>query len=369
MKAEFFGFLWHAQGFFTLVVCAVFMGLGAGHARATEGSLQKTLRDLEDTAQQLYHFERLREEGDGASEEVREFNQWLEAEQQKLTAAQKELQKESLKLEELLRDIKMRDAALEAFSPSRRDEKALREHNQKVSARNELVRAYGAQAEGFNQRQMAFNERSEVFRSEANRRRAVVQQRQDAVRQKAEALRAWQSSDQDRAYWDAVNRFWLVLEDARNLPADLREELTTRYYNLRRLLGEYARRKQKEAEFGLVIVRARFGGSLEGHFMVDTGASYVTLTEALAKALNAVPAGGELLELDIAGGHRISGPLVEIPVMEIVGQRLEKVPAVVIPSGSLGVDGLLGHSFLGAFILTLDKGSEKPLHLKPREKL
>jgi aspartyl protease family protein len=86
-----------------------------------------------------------------------------------------------------------------------------------------------------------------------------------------------------------------------------------------------------------------------GNFVVDTGASYVALSDAYAKQLGLdLPATSVLIHT--AGGIQ-SGRVLTLDSVRVEGLEATRVLAVVLPEISPGVDGLLGLSFLGRFDL------------------
>jgi len=50
------------------------------------------------------------------------------------------------------------------------------------------------------------------------------------------------------------------------------------------------------------------------------------------------------------------------------GQTAQNVQAIILPSGTVGTDGLLGRSFLKQFIVHIDDESELKLLLEKRTK-
>lgn len=100
---------------------------------------------------------------------------------------------------------------------------------------------------------------------------------------------------------------------------------------------------------GVWGVRARINGSLETVMLVDSGASLVALTPAIAARLREA---GSLTDSDVIGRQRFTtadgrvaiSPVVRLRSIEIDGLRLADVEASILPSGEIA---LLGQSFLG----------------------
>lgn len=100
-------------------------------------------------------------------------------------------------------------------------------------------------------------------------------------------------------------------------------------------------------------------------FMIDTGATWCTLSPDLADSLDIRPApDARIVNLQTANG-RTSGPLVWIPSIRLGDVEAENVPAVVLASADLRQVGILGNSFLSRYVVTLDS-ENWVLKLRPR---
>lgn len=80
-------------------------------------------------------------------------------------------------------------------------------------------------------------------------------------------------------------------------------------------------------------------------FMVDTGATLITLSEVEAERLNLSTAGGAEVPVETASG-RVSGRRILLDRVQVGGLELNRVEAVVLP-GDRPMTALLGMSFLG----------------------
>jgi aspartyl protease family protein len=90
-----------------------------------------------------------------------------------------------------------------------------------------------------------------------------------------------------------------------------------------------------------------------GRFLVDTGATYCAISPELATELGVDPGSrAPLVELQAASGQ-ITGRLTTIPLVRVGEVEAKDVRAVIHEIGP-GMDGILGNSFLGRFIVTLD---------------
>jgi clan AA aspartic protease (TIGR02281 family) len=108
---------------------------------------------------------------------------------------------------------------------------------------------------------------------------------------------------------------------------------------------------------GSALVPARINGELVGVFILDTGASYTSVSTAIANRLG-IPTGGASVRLATASGV-IQAPLVVVDEVDVGGAVARHVPVVVhdLPGMPSNVAGLLGISFLERFRVNLDIGS------------
>jgi clan AA aspartic protease (TIGR02281 family) len=100
-----------------------------------------------------------------------------------------------------------------------------------------------------------------------------------------------------------------------------------------------------------------------GTFVVDTGASYVTLARAFADRLKLDLSRAPKVVLQTANGSR-TGEVVMLEKVEVQGVSAARVPAVVVDDLG-GPDGLLGLSFLSRFDL---KQADGVLEIASRKK-
>ncbi len=108
----------------------------------------------------------------------------------------------------------------------------------------------------------------------------------------------------------------------------------------------------------LMVVKGVLNGNLAVNFVVDTGASYTTISRATAAALK-IELGGTptMLSFNTANGV-IQAPLATLRSMDIGGLELKDVTVAVhdvFPDTA--VAGLLGLNFLSNFRLDIDSQS------------
>lgn len=114
--------------------------------------------------------------------------------------------------------------------------------------------------------------------------------------------------------------------------------------------------KNFDPRAGIILVTATLYGRVElkVQLVFDTGATYCMLPLAVVKKLG-IPISKKRTTQTTTASKVESSPLVDIPVMEVLGQRVENVTTLVRDLPPLaGVDGLLGLSFLKHFKVMID---------------
>lgn len=103
------------------------------------------------------------------------------------------------------------------------------------------------------------------------------------------------------------------------------------------------------------IVDVTVNGSTKGRFILDTGASLVTMSEEFRRRLDLDVDREHNLDLVLADGSTTRAPSVILDSVSLGDARAERIAAVVLPEPpGTEADGLLGMSFLGRFVLRLD---------------
>ncbi len=106
---------------------------------------------------------------------------------------------------------------------------------------------------------------------------------------------------------------------------------------------------------------ANVNGEATGRFVVDTGASTVTMSSDFARRAGVEwDPGANRVELVLANGERIEGVAVILKTVSVGGVTSEGVSAVVLenpPADNL--DGLLGMSFLGRYQVRMEPDKQR----------
>jgi clan AA aspartic protease (TIGR02281 family) len=103
---------------------------------------------------------------------------------------------------------------------------------------------------------------------------------------------------------------------------------------------------------GVVTLPAEING-VQGNFVIDTGASFVTVSKAFAAKAQVTPMRTASVELTTANGV-IAGTLATAKTVLLSAVSAETVPVVIIDKApGANVDGLLGMSFLSRFNVSM----------------
>jgi aspartyl protease family protein len=108
----------------------------------------------------------------------------------------------------------------------------------------------------------------------------------------------------------------------------------------------------------VVLAKGEING-VKGTFIIDTGASYVSLKSGFAQRAKISTEGASTITLATANGHA-KGKLTRANAVSLGRLRASNVPVVVQEtdekSYGAGVDGLLGMSFLSRFEVQMARG-------------
>ena len=295
---------------------------------------------------------------------VDDYNRWIATNQTRLAVEQKKLKERADGIRQLETLISGSDNRLERQRPDPSDGRAVETYNTLVAERNAQAKHHAQLAESFQRDQQSFKAVVDQF----NREQTAGQERIEAAKREAaeqgKAYRNWFESKQDIVFFNSLNRFYAQLHQDRQPQLDT---YLDRVRAVRRELGERFTREQAKDRAGLLVVKATLCRREECFLAVDTGANSVTISPALVAALGLSDRLGKEVEASLAGGVRIKGRELIIPQLSVLGQEARDVDAVVIDEPAVGLDGLLGLSFLSRFSYRIEKGERTKLVLKPQK--
>ncbi len=262
------------------------------------------------------------------------------------------------KLEALLAPLKRDAATLQeldariARPPKNPDPAQIDAFNALVKRRNAFAADYNARSRAAQQEVDAFNARRAAVDAGLEGARKEVQAARAGLDVRLEASAAFLKGGGDLAFFRDLNRLLGACRQSGDAAS------LAKVRALRRELAAWAMAQASAQPDGPILVQA----TLEGEpccLMLDTGAQKPTLGPELAEALGL--GAGEEADLVLAGGVRLRGRHVELKELTVAGVTARQVPALLVPASEVGVDGLLGLSFLRRFRLSL---GPEGLHLR-----
>lgn len=241
-------------------------------------------------------------------------------------------------------------------------------HNRLVGEANDLAKEHDQRYAAYERGLDGLTQAVARIERDMEAARRQIEDMKAAGRKQVADYVEWHNSDKGLGLFMKVNELYARLEQERTSgrpPAHADGDLEV-LRGIRRELGDHTRRRQEKHENGLIIVPATLCGREESWFVVDTGASIVTIPSELLSVLGLSGQTGAVMTVALAGGIRIQGPEVIIPSITVFGKTAEQVKAIVIPPSVPGVDGLLGHSFLNRFDYRVDRTRDPQLSLEPK---
>lgn len=308
----------------------------------------------------FYRGERLEAAIDRTNAGIKAYNAHALALQAETAAERTKLDRVLSAIEQLREQLKVMDLELKQQAEGVGQEAIRR----KVEARNALVRRLNeenAQARPVIDAYNALVRRTQLA-LEGERKEAM--DAQDAVNARLAAFSTFTKSGQDVAFFLDLNRLLAETRQAlREQPGDssLQVQLA-RIRGFRRELAVWVMAGQALKPNGLVIVEALVEDE-PSWFIVDTGAMDTILSEELLNAVGQGPSLGKETSLSVVGGLRVTGLACRISHLTVAGETLTDVAASAVRSSDVGVDGLLGQSFLKSFLYTIDEKNPSKLIL------
>lgn len=99
----------------------------------------------------------------------------------------------------------------------------------------------------------------------------------------------------------------------------------------------------------------RLNKKFHARLLVDTGASQMQISRAMARKLKINISKGTSTMATLAGGAVVGGSIVNIKHVQVGSVRVKNIQAIVLERDQMGLtDGLLGMSFLNHFIFKID---------------
>lgn len=335
----------------------------SGLALQAQGGYGAKIQALERILDKYYRGERLEMALARSTREVDAYNAYAK----KLQA---ELERERQRLDETVAAGKQDRSRLEEIDkelkslPPGVDQSEIR---RKVNARNALAGKVNEQTVKNREIIDTYNGNARRTLDEIERERKRVLTIQAIVDARLAAFESFAKSNQDTAFFADLNRVLADIRQAQRLgPADpALEDALVKIRSFRRELADWAKAGQTLRPNGLVIVDALVGDE-PCWFVLDTGAMDTIVSPQIAEAVGCGKLLGKETSLSVIGGLRVTGHAFRIPRLEVGGQVVENVAASAVLPFDVGIDGLLGQSFLKYFVYTIDERRGEKLLLTPR---
>lgn len=335
-----------------------------GTVAAQSDTWAPRLRRIEALVERHFRGDTLEFESRRVQEMTRAFNQKVDARNTDLSARKAAIEPFLDTSRRLEAEVDALDRELEAMPRRTNDE--IRAYNERVSKRNARVDALKTLNDDVTRRLKEFNTVAEALDATIVADEKVLDGLRAAYEARLAAHRAFVDGGEAAAMFTELNR---ILAESKRMLRERKhaDALATaeKCRALRRELAERAIAQQRESPNGLILVRATLDGE-PVCFIVDSGATTVTLSREIVEAIGAEDRIGEASTHVLVGGLRIEGHAVTLDGLDVLGRRESAVAASVIPSDQAGVDGLLGQSFLSRFVVVLDRGSATPVVFNER---
>ena len=241
--------------------------------------------------------------------------------------------------------------------------------NQLLDQRNALVKRYNRQLKQLENHIAQFNQWVKQTNQNIDAEKAKLEKVNTTLELEIKHYNDWLRLNKDSEFWVDLNQTFLTLHRKRQAGNDdfLLNKQIQEIRSLRKELGTYAINQAKSQENGLVIISGIIGRREEFHFIVDTGANFVSLTPEMIEVLGLKDRLGEVTDLRLAAGKTAWGQKIVYPYISVLGMEEQDVPGIVIPEKQVGIDGLLGRSFLKRFVVCFDYEQGPKIQLTPKK--
>jgi hypothetical protein len=330
-----------------------------------QGALEARIAECETLLNRYFRGERLEEARERSNREIDAFNARSKALNAELAEARARLEKAQGPAQSAFAELQKLDAELKASIPDGADKAGNAKYQARIASRNALAKRVlelNAEAQRALDEHNAFATRG---RADLENLRARVLADQETLDKRLAAFDRFVKSGEDIAFFVRVNA--LLAEIRGSLRKGPRPELTQaleRVRKLRRELGAWAVAGQERNPKGLVVVEALVADE-PCWLIVDSGATETILSQELVEAAG-LAGQSETVSLVVVGGLRLQGRQFRIPQLTVAGQTRRDVTAAALRPTEVGLDGLLGQSFLKAFVYTIDERNPGKLILAPR---
>jgi hypothetical protein len=240
--------------------------------------------------------------------------------------------------------------------------------NQLIDQRNLLVERYNRLLKQLEDEITQFNISVKKTNQILDTEKAGLEKISTTLELEIKKYNDWWRLNKDEEFWEELNQTFLILH--RKIRAGNNHFILAQHIQkireIRRELGAYAIEKARLNDSGLVIITGVVNRKEELHFIVDTGANHVSLTPEMVEVLGLKDRLNEVTELKLAAGKTAWGQKIVYPYISVLGMEEQNVPGITIPEKNVGIDGLLGRSFLKRFVVCFDFERGTKIQLTPK---
>jgi aspartyl protease family protein len=230
--------------------------------------------------------------------------------------------------------------------------KLLSEFDAAVADATKLIEGDPADKDYWAWRGLAYEEKGDVANAAADYRQAITLQ-PGLVSLPINLANMYERSGRPCEAMFALEEYFLQYPELRHDEhLRSRQQLLTKSGKCEELSGKGRAVVSFSRATGAIIAPVRLNGREQARMVVDTGASFVTLSRKLASRLGFPENVGTRIFVQTAGGVQ-PARLTVVDQIELQGARATRVEVAISDGLPEGVDGLLGLSFLSRFEVTL----------------
>lgn len=289
---------------------------------------------------------------------IEAFNARVTSAQAELDAAKAALDRDlapGRKTQAGLRDqIKALDVDLKEI-PDGNDKPGNARYQAKAQERKGLMGKINSLIEAENQVLDGYNAKVRQIQKDQATMQAQVRAQREAVDRQVAAFEAFAKGGGDVAFFTEVNRLLVEARKAGDAAA------LAKVRAQRRELGEWVMAFEARSPRGLIVLEVRLGDE-PAWLVLDTGASDVVVAPEVLEGAG-VSLAGEDNTFVVVGGQHLQGRAVRLPSLTAAGHVQTDLPATAVRPFQVGVDGLLGQTFLKNFVYTVDDRKPEKLGL------
>jgi len=340
---------------------------GVAYRRTSTRIYNERITEFEKIMDRFYRGESIDEVRNKVNSLVDGYNKLVGTTNGEVAAAEKKLDEKLKPLRALEKDVDAMDGRLKR-KPDRTDGAAVREYNALVDRRNAAVKRANELGKRGEASIDAHNRYVRRVKAELKSREEKLEAERSVLDERVEAYNSFQKSGRDVAFFAGLNRLYGRAREQRRRSGG-NPELDRAVLKLRALRGElgaHAIARHERDEHGLIVIEVTLNEDEPCFFIVDTGAMRTTIAPGIVDALGLTGKLGDEIELVLAGGRKIKGRELVLPSVTVVRRTEKNVAAAAVKVSEVGVDGLLGQSFLKRFVYTIDETKKQKLILRPR---